>query len=213
MSKNQSNTAEPLQAAASDDAAKTLIDVGRRIRQLRQQRNMTLQHLAQTVGLSPAMLSLVERGLVSPSLTSLAAMAHGFGISLTDLIAGRSSDDDEPVSRLSEQPVVETPDRVRRWVLREDQLRRVDVTVNEYPPGVGNSPNGLRHSGHEYGFVLEGVLTVIIDGVHHVLRTGDLISLQSTRLHRIWNFGTAPAKALWFNLGRDDWDKSVYQNG
>lgn len=196
---------------AAGDAAKTLIDVGKRIRLLRQQRKMTLQHLAQNVGLSPAMLSLVERGLASPSLTSLASMAHGFGISLTDLIAGKQADEEELVTRLSEQPVVETPDRVLRWVLKEDQRRRVDVTVNEYGPGIGNSLNGLRHSGHEYGFVLEGELTVIVDNVSNVLRAGDLISLQSTRLHRIWNFGTVPARALWFNMGRQDWDRPIHQ--
>jgi transcriptional regulator with XRE-family HTH domain len=202
---------EAIPMTAAGDAAKTLIDVGKRIRALRQQRKMTLQHLAQTVGLSTAMLSLVERGLASPSLTSLAAMAHGFGISLTDLIAGKQGDEEELVTRLSERPVFETPDKVLRWVLKEDQRRRIDVTVNEYGPGVGNSPSGLRHSGYEYGFVLEGELTVIVDNVSNVLQPGDLISLQSTRLHRIWNFGAVSARALWFNLGRDHWDKPIHQ--
>lgn len=200
---------ESLPPTASEDTARTLADIGKRIRTLRQHRRMTLQHLAQQVGLSPAMLSLVERGLASPSLSSLAAMAHGFGISLTDLIAGRQSSDEELVTRLMDQPVVETPDKVRRQVLKEDQRRRVDITINEYGPGIGNSLNGLRHSGHEYGYVLEGELTVIVDNVNNVLHPGDLISLQSTRLHRIWNFGDVPAKALWFNLGREDWDRPL----
>lgn len=205
------DVADEMPLSASADAARTLIDVGKRIRQLRQQRKMTLQHLAETVGLSTAMLSLVERGLASPSLTSLAAMAHGFGISLTDLIAGRQSSDEELVSRLSEQPVVSTPDGVLRWVLKEDQRRRIDVTVNEYAPDIGNSPNGLRHSGYEYGYVLEGELTVVVDGESHVLGPGDLISFQSTRLHRMWNFGSTPARALWFNLGRADWDRPIHE--
>lgn len=189
---------------ASDDAARTLVRVGQRIKNLRQQRKFRQQDVAEMAGISPAMLSLVERGLVSPSLTTLAAMAHGFGISLTDLIAGRGGSEDEPVSRLADQPVVKTSDGVLRWVLREDRVRHVDVTFNEYHPGIGNSPNGVRHTGYEYGFIVEGELTVEIEHVLYSLGAGDLIALDSNRLHKIWNYSDKVARALWFNVGRND---------
>jgi len=186
--------------SAHSDAEQTLKDVGLRIRALRLKQKITQQELSDIVGVSPGMLSLVERGLVSPSLTSLAAVAHGLGISLTDLIAGGSATEHEVVTRGAEQPVYETPDRVLRWVLKEDKEHKVDITINEYGPDVGNSPTGVQHSGYEYGYILEGQLTVEIDGVAHVLGKGDLVSLQSTRRHKIWNYGRQPARAIWFNL-------------
>ncbi|ODN71763.1 helix-turn-helix domain-containing protein [Methylobrevis pamukkalensis] len=202
--KTDKEPALPSRMSASDDAARTLLVVGQRLRKLRVQRGYRQQDIAEIAGISTAMLSLVERGLVSPSLTTLAAMAHGLGISLTDLIAGRGSGEDEPLSRLKDQPVIKTDDGVRRWVLKEDRLRKVDITLNEYAPDIGNSPNGVRHTGYEYGFVIEGELTVEIDRVAYVVGKNDLISLDSTRLHKIWNYKPKTARALWFNLQRDD---------
>jgi uncharacterized cupin superfamily protein len=50
--------------------------------------------------------------------------------------------------------------------------------------------------------VLEGKLTVEVDGSRHVLHQGDLISYESSRDHRIWNYGADRARALWVNLER-----------
>ena len=60
----------------------------------------------------------------------------------------------------------------------------------------------VHHDGHEYGIVLEGELTVELDGVAHKLKAGDLISYSSSRDHRIWNYSSRKAKALWVNLHR-----------
>ena len=54
--------------------------------------------------------------------------------------------------------------------------------------------------GHEYGFVLDGKLTVEVDGQSYSLGKGDLISYSSRARHRIRNHGKRPARTLWFNL-------------
>lgn len=189
-------------SAAIEEAAKTVTEVGSRLRDLRQKRGLTLQALADMVELSPSMLSLVERGLTSPSLTSLAALAHALGTTLPDLIVGKHVPDDEIVTRFEEQPLFETSDHVLRRVLKHDDRHRVRITFNEYGPDIGNSPTGITHSGFEYGFCLEGELTIEVEGVPHVLRSGDLLALESRRLHKIWNYGRRPARAIWFNIGQ-----------
>lgn len=188
---------------ALEEASRTIAEIGKRIRKLRQERGVTLQYLAEKADLSPSMLSLVERGMTSPSLMSLAALAHALGTNLSDLISGRQVSDDEIVSRFSEQPLIETSDHVLRRVLKEDRKRKVKITFNEYGPNIGNNPKGITHSGYEYGLCLEGELTVEVEGVPYVLRNGDLISLKSSRLHKIWNYGKRPAQAIWFNLDID----------
>ena len=52
----------------------------------------------------------------------------------------------------------------------------------------------------QYGLVLEGDLTIEIDGVQTVLHSGDIVSLKSTRLHKIWNYSDRKATTIWFNL-------------
>lgn len=181
----------------------TLAAIGVRIRGARIARSMTLQALADISGLSPSMLSLVERGRASPSIGSLIVIASALGIAMSDLIVDDSSTAENAVVRQADQRVIETAQHVVRRLLREDRARAVSVAINEYAPKTGSAPAPLSHAGFEYGFVLEGELTVEIDGNTHHLEKGDLISYSSRRQHRIWNHGKRLTRTLWFNLGRD----------
>jgi len=187
----------------TDEMNQTLAAIGVRIRGARIARSMTLQALADVSGLSPSMLSLVERGRASPSIGSLIVIASALGIAMSDLIVDDSSTAENAVVRQADQRVIETAQHVVRRLLREDRARAVSVAINEYAPKTGSAPAPLSHAGFEYGFVLEGELTVEIDGNTHHLEKGDLISYSSRRQHRIWNHGKRLTRTLWFNLGRD----------
>lgn len=180
----------------------TLATIGARIRQFRIQKALTLQALGRVTGLSPSMLSLVERGKTSPSIGTLIVVCSALEVHMSDLVAIEDRTARDPVSRLGEQPVFQTSAGVRRRVLRADHVRGVEIAVNEYAPDTGNAAGPVHHAGFEYGIVLEGRLTVEVDGTQHVLQPGDMISYESSRDHRIWNDGSARARALWVNLER-----------
>ncbi len=187
----------------SDAAAIALAAIGVRIREVRLARSMTLQGLAEASGLSPSMLSLVERGRASPSIGSLVVIASALDVAMSDLLAGEPAPEERLVVRAAEQPAIETAQHVIRRLLREDRSRGVAVALNEYEPHTGSANQPVAHSGFEYGFILEGKLTVEVDGAAFVLGAGDLISYSSRRPHRIWNHGTQKVRTLWFNLDRD----------
>ncbi len=184
--------------------ASTIASIGNRIRELRQLRGLTLQAFAKVTKLSPSMLSLVERGRASPSIGSLIVIANALGIAMSDLVAadgGRRHD--RMVVRSADAPIVETDRHVVRRLLREDRERGVSVALNEYAPHTGSAERPISHAGFEYGFVLEGKLSVTVDGIEHQLNKGDLIAYGSRRMHRFWNHGPARAKTIWFNLDRE----------
>jgi len=186
----------------AEATASALAAIGERIRDVRQARNLTLQALADMTGLSVSMLSLVERGKASPSIGSLIVVASALGITMSDLMASEPSSEQELVVRVAQQRAVETAQHVIRKLIREDRTRGVSIAINEYEPDTGNAETALSHSGFEYGYVLEGTLTVEIDGTSHILKPGDLISYNSRRAHRIWNFGRRKVRTLWFNLDK-----------
>jgi transcriptional regulator with XRE-family HTH domain len=180
----------------------TLATIGARIRQFRTKKSLTLQALGRITGLSPSMLSLVERGKTSPSIGTLIVICSALEVHMSDLVAEEERAVRNPVSRRAEQPVFQTAAGVLRRVLRADHVRGVEIAVNEYAPDTGSAAAPVRHAGYEYGIVLEGKLTVEVDGARHVLHPGDLIAYESSRDHRIWNYGADRAKALWINLER-----------
>ena len=182
------------------DAEATVALVGNRIRELRTNRNLTLQELAERTGLSSSLLSLVERGKTSPSIGTLVAISFALGIHMTDLFDNRTDATKEPVNRVENQPVYVTAQGVKRRVVRTDDLHGIELVFNDYEPGTGSGVAPVHHSGHEMGVVLGGKLTVEVDGSTYDLRPGDCIAYDSELPHKIVNNGRRHARAVWINL-------------
>src|SRR5918992_904002 len=84
------------------DADATVVRIGTRIRTLRSERNLTLQSLAESTGLSSSMLSLVERGKTSPSIGTLVAISSALGVHMSDLFDNRADKQQERVVRMAD---------------------------------------------------------------------------------------------------------------
>lgn len=197
------DTVEKTPVEVDETTATALAAIGVKIREIRLAREMTLQILASACGLSPSMLSLVERGRASPSIGSLIVIANALGVQMSDLIVDQKTDDEKLVVRASEQQVIETAAHVMRRLVKEDRTRGISIAINEYAPHTGATEKPIAHDGYEYGFVLDGKLTVEIDGTLHIMEAGDLISYSSRRPHRIWNHGKTRVRTIWINVQRD----------
>jgi transcriptional regulator with XRE-family HTH domain len=182
-------------------ATDALVDLGQRIRRLRHQRHLTLQQLGEATGLSPSMLSLVERGRTSPSIGSLVAVASALRVPLKTLFDDGLSDRQTYVLRLEDQSVMSPMPGVSRRTAIADSARHIEISVNEWQPGVATEPRPARHPGFEYGLVLEGELTVEVEGSRFVLAPGDLAWYESTSPHSLHNDGDEVARAVWVNVG------------
>ncbi len=186
-------------AARAGSASQTLALIGARIRSARTARGMTLQALGDSTDLTVSMLSLVERGRAAPSIGSLIMIANALGVPMSELVPSEAPGDQEVVVRVGTRPVVESSESLLRTILRNDRTNGVLISLTVYRPNTGASSVPRGHGGWEHGFVLEGELTVELDGTAYRLQSGDLISYNSTRAHRIWNYSKQDAKALWFN--------------
>lgn len=183
------------------EAGDTVAAIGSQIRNLRSEQRLTLKDLGERTGVSPSMLSLVERGKTSPSIGTLVAISAALGVHMSDLIVDEKEDADRLVWRRKDQDSFTTPLGVQRRVLRVDRDRGVEIAINEYEPETGSALVPTHHPGFEYGVVLKGRLTVELEGEGpQELRAGDLISYASTVPHRIWNHSSGHVQALWINL-------------
>ena len=72
--------------------------------------------------------------------------------------------------------------------------------MNEYEPGGASGPQATHHPGRECGVVIQGLLSVELEGQRYDLEPGDSIAYASTRPHRISNQGTQLAVAVWMNI-------------
>jgi transcriptional regulator with XRE-family HTH domain len=188
--------------------------MGERLRSARRARGLSLRELSQRLGVSASLISQVETGRANPSVSTLYAIAAELDVSLDELLfedrrpsASAAAVGATPIERML-QPR-ETRERIRlasgvTW----DRLTTASEPDTEflfvsYEVGGASSLDGFqRHRGHEWGYIIEGTLTVQIGFEVVVLRPGDAISFDSTTPHRLANQGAVPVHAIWFVSGR-----------
>jgi transcriptional regulator with XRE-family HTH domain len=73
-------------AVRGDGERKLEVAIGLEVRMLRKQLGITVSDLAESSGLSLGMLSKIENGLTSPSLTTLQSLSHALGVPISHLL-------------------------------------------------------------------------------------------------------------------------------
>jgi transcriptional regulator with XRE-family HTH domain len=171
--------------------------VGARIKALREGMDLSLRDLAERSGVSAPMLSQVERGETSPTLATAERIAAGFELTLSQLL------------RLDERRhvvVTRAGERRtrRRGGHRTEELtpplpgQRADVSFHTLEPAAATGRAGdppLHEPGaRETAVILDGAVTLLIDGERHRLGAGDSVTFDADLPHHFENDGTEPAR-------------------
>jgi len=175
--------------------------IGAKVRSVRLKRRLTLNELAAKTGLSPSMVSTVERGQTSPSLATLYALAEGLEVGINSLFV-QADDAEMPVLREVDQHESVTAGNAQRRLAINNPDLNVEIYVDTYEPGTAHNRVPSQHRGHEFGIVVEGTLQVALDDETYDVFRGDSIQFAAKRNHLIRNAGDSTARAVWVNLRR-----------
>lgn len=175
--------------------------VGEKIRAMRLKKKMGLVELGQHSGLSPALLSKIERGRVFPTLPTLLRIALVFSVGLEYFFAGSREKPVAAVSRKSER--VRLPERAgaRDAAYRFESLdypateRRFNSYYAEFT-AASDKQKPHQHPGVEFIYVLEGVLALHVGGDDYELAAGDAMYFDSTVPHRYRRAGGRACAAV-----------------
>jgi transcriptional regulator with XRE-family HTH domain len=177
------------------------IQIGSRLRRLRQAQGLSLRQLANKIGCSESMLSKVETRKVDPSLTLLQRIATALGVNVAAFFDGSG---ETVVSRNGSRPRL-GPDGLRKGDgIALEQLvphhlgSLLQANIHIVEPG-GGSDGLIKHDGEEMGYLLSGVIDLEVDGAVYRLETGDSFCFRSERPHGYRNPGATQALILWVN--------------
>ena len=176
------------------------VDLGGEIRRLRRARGLTLAELAGGAGVSESLVSQIERGKSSPSITTLRRIAGALEIPIaalftdTDGLSANLSDEvsdengQQLVVRKERRKSLRLPNsRVTYELLTPDLNRQIEFLWINYAPWTISTPEYMSHAGEENVLCIEGNIVIVIDGHDFVLNAGDSISFDSSRPHRVEN--------------------------
>jgi transcriptional regulator with XRE-family HTH domain len=154
--------------------------IGARIRELRAQRGLTLDALAERADVSRAMLSRVERGESSPTAQLMNKVCGGLGITLSILFA-EAATPKSPLSRRDSQTTWRDPATryLRREVSPSGKTSSIDIVEVEFPPGrTVNFDNMRMPQVEQQVWVLEGTLEMDVGDETYRLGIGDCLTMH-----------------------------------
>jgi transcriptional regulator with XRE-family HTH domain/uncharacterized RmlC-like cupin family protein len=221
------------------------LDLGARLRAQRLSTGLSLRELARRLNRSPSAISQFETGKARPSVSTLFEMVELLGTSIDSLLGTEEPAAGQPgpaepgaasavaggagagvldmpnrviLERAADHPCIELENRVQ-WTRLSRSMSGVEFLFVTYPPGSWSSDADgrfMHHAGHEFAYMLSGMLTVEISFDNHLdayeVRPGDSITFPAAIAHRLGNRTSAPATALWCIFAADG-PGSVHKNG
>ena len=162
---------------------------GEKVKGLRSQRGITLRELSRATGLSVSHLSQFERGQGTLSLYSLERVATALGVQMSYFLEASAHHGGYFSRGYSYNPVsLPESDLLYNRLgnsLPQCNLEPMEVTILPGTPNEDAYPKA--HQGEEFIFVLEGILTVLIDNEEYQLNPGDSMHYQAKAPHEWLN--------------------------
>ena len=170
------------------------IRIGERIRQMRRRNGLTAQEVARRAGVSAAYLSRLENDKISPTVATLSRLTQAMNESVSRLFANHASG---PLVRRDMRREVHNRGVVD-YIITPSDLSQLQVMETIVSPNQGSGRTPYTHNGEvECVLVLDGVLTIWLDGEPYRLRTGDAVTFPCQTPHRWENPGNSSARVLW----------------
>jgi len=199
------------------------MNLGDKLKDLRLQREMTLEDLSRKSEVSKSLLSQVERNISVPTVITLERITHALGIATSELFFELENSGKGVSAKTSREKKDENSDWGENFVngksvsivrrgdrkklilprseaeyelLSPDLQRKIEFITVCFPAGA-KIKNFFNHKGEECGVILEGKLKGIIGSQIVILEEGDSIYLDSSISHRWENIGEVETRAIW----------------
>lgn len=180
--------------------------IGAKLRALRLRKKLGLVELGRHTGLSPALLSKLERDKMIPTLPTLLRIAMVFNVELDYFFADhRKRRVCSVIRKESRQTFPESPDRrdpayhfeSLTFPVAEPKCHAYVATFHPVPDGAARPHD---HAGVELVYVLGGELGLTVETTEHRLKAGDAMYFDASLPHSYRRVGRLASSALVVSL-------------
>ena len=169
--------------------------IGAMLRQSRRQRELTLEQVAQSAGITKGFLSEVERDKASPSVALLVRLCDVLALPVGSLF---STVGPAVIRKAERVPIKFGGAQISDYLLSPSSAVKAKVIFSDMAPGgTGGEALYSLSSEEEFIFVISGSLIVTIEDEETMLDAGDAMTFDPRRPHSFRNAsGSVPAQAL-----------------
>ena len=180
------------------DSNSTRMEIGSKIRELRNQKGLTQEELADRCELSKGFISQLENDVTSPSITTLVDILQCLGTNLKNFF--NDADDEQIVFHdedFFEKTDAELHNKIE-WIIPNAQKNMMEPIRVTLEPGGSTYPD-QPHEGEEFGYVLSGTVTIVIGNRSMKAKKGEAFYYTPNSEHYIKTNGKSGAVFLWIS--------------
>jgi len=172
------------------------MDIGNKLKELRIQKGLTQEELADRSELSKGFISQLERNLTSPSIATLIDILQSLGTDLKDFF--NDTVEDQIVFHETDffEKTDETLKNNTKWIIPNAQKNIMEPILITLQPGGSTYPD-LPHEGEEFGYVLTGAIMIHVGKKTFRAKKGESFYFTPNSNHYISASQKTGASILW----------------
>ena len=172
------------------------MEIGEKIRNLRLQKGLTQEELANRCELSKGFISQVENDINSVSVTSLLDIINALGVTPAEFFSDK--DAEKVVFGENEFIEKETDQYIMNWLIPNAQKNEMEPLRVDLKPH-SKMDEDIPHDGDEFGYVLKGSIDLIIGKNKSTVKEGEAFYYISDKPHNIENNSDEMATFIWIS--------------
>jgi transcriptional regulator with XRE-family HTH domain len=205
------NFLEALRQSAAASAV-PVVDVGQRLRELRNERSLSIRTLAEKSQLNVNTLSMIENGKTSPSVATLQQLAFALETPIAAFFEMSAPQNQIANQKAGQRPIIALAHGKLEDLGAGMSSRGAEPFLVMLEPCAESGTVPIVHTGREFVFCLEGCLTYIIEDQTFLLEPGDSLFFEAHLPHRWQNVGGTPTRSLLVFCPSDENDRPTKQH-
>jgi transcriptional regulator with XRE-family HTH domain len=166
------------------------------LKALREERDLSIRGLGRLSGLSANALSVIERGLSSPSVSTLYKIANALEIPMTAFFEETRPKGDVVFTKSAERNRIPLNRGLWEGMGGERYNGLIEPSMITLEAGTSSGRFQMTHSGHEFVFCLRGELEYVINDQTYRMESGDALLFSASLEHKWRNPGQTVTNAL-----------------
>lgn len=161
------------------------LNIGEKIAQYRKSKGLSIRELAKMAEVTPSLLSQIERGLANPSVNSLKSIANALNAPLFTFFTSEVIKEDLIVRGDNRKKVILPGDEnVIYEVLTPGISESLEFAIMDLSSKSSSCTDYIHHNGCEIAYVLEGEVTLYLDGERFDLNKDDSVKIPIGVKHK-----------------------------
>ncbi|WP_195940091.1 helix-turn-helix domain-containing protein [Romboutsia sp. 1001713B170131_170501_G6] len=166
------------------------VDISRNITEYRKRKNLTIKELANLTGVTPSLLSQIEKGTSNPSINTLKQISKALDIPLFNFFINDNPTENLVVRKDSRKKIMFAEgDSFAYELLTPNSQGTIEFMLMKIPKGESSSKELFSHKGEEVAYVIKGCVSLHLMSTVIELNCGDSVKIPPHSNHK-WENNT-----------------------